>query len=111
MEPLCLLHAEEDGEAGAAAELGGAAQPGGPDPVRVGAQRPRVVPRRAQRPGPGVLLPHPVAAAAAALLLQRRAGQRQEGVRVPHQLHQEVGGQVRRSRPPRRPLRVESHIC
>lgn len=82
--------AEQNGQVRAAARLGGAHQPGRPDPVRVRAQQPRVARRRHGRPGPGGLLPHPVQAAAPTLLLQRRSGKHQESLRVPHQLHKEI---------------------
>lgn len=88
------LLAEEDREARATALVWRAHQPGRPDPVRVRAERPWFASRGPKQPGPGLLLPHPVQAASPWLLLQWRHGEHQESVRVPHQLHKEMGGQV-----------------
>lgn len=87
--------AEENGEVRAATELGGAHQPGGPDPVRVGAQQSRFASRWQKQLGPGLLFPYPVQASPPSLLLQWRSRKHQESLRVPHQLHKEMGGQVR----------------
>lgn len=86
--------AEENREVCATTQFGGAHQFGRPDPVRVGAQQSRLTPRWQKQLGPG-LLPHPVQAPPPSLLLQWRSRKHQESVRVPHQLHKEMGGQVR----------------
>lgn len=88
--------AEENREVCATTHFGGAHQLGRPDLVRVWAQQSRLTPRwQMQQLGPGLLLPHPVQAAPPSLLLQWRSGKHQESLRVPHQLHKEMGGQVR----------------
>lgn len=88
--------AEENREVCATTHFGGAHQLGRPDLVGVWAQQSRLTPRwQKQQLGPGLLLPHPVQAAPPSLLLQWRSGKHQESLGVPHQLHKEMGGQVR----------------
>lgn len=90
-----FVRAEEDREVRAKTQFGGAHKPGGSDLVRVRAQRSRFTPWWQKQLGPGLLLPHPVQAAPPSFLLQWRSWKHQESVWVPHQLHKEMGGQVR----------------
>lgn len=69
-------------------------QSGGSDPVGVGAELERH--RQSWRnPGPGLLFSHPVPPASATQLLPQQPPGCPHCLRVPPQLHQEVGGQVR----------------
>lgn len=87
--------AEENREVCATTHFGGAHLLGWPDLVRVWAQQSWLTTRWQKQFGPGLLLPHPIQVTPPSLLLQWRSGKHQESLRVPHQLHKEMGGQVR----------------
>lgn len=86
---------EENREVCPATQLGGAHQPGGLDSFRIRAEQSQLATQRQMQHGAGVLLPYPVKTPTPSLLLQWRSGKHQKNLRVPHQLHKEMGRQVR----------------